>query len=208
MTRPKNADSEETWQKIVDAALEVMANDENDGIDVSLRDVATRAGVSLGTIHYYFATREALFEACLDGHYAGLDALVQELGGEVARSEPKPNRALLESCLRRIHRFALQQRPRLRLRAATNAARGFLHPERQMRVRGPYLDGFAALLEPRVDVDRESVRKVIQSMTYLVTQYVLLTDPELEQIVGARGDEGRQRVEDHLAEVTLRLLFK
>ena len=37
--------------------------------------------------------------------------------------------------------------------------------------------------------------------------YVLLCDAELEQIVGVGGDVGRQRAEDHVVRVGLRLIF-
>jgi hypothetical protein len=44
-------------------------------------------------------------------------------------------------------------------------------------------------------------------MSFVIMHYVLLCDAELEQIVGAGGEVGRQRVEDHVVRVGLRLIF-
>lgn len=76
MVRPKNEGSEETWNRIISAARQELTNDESGGIDVSIRQVALTSGASLGTIHYYFPTKESLLEACLDAYYVALCELV------------------------------------------------------------------------------------------------------------------------------------
>lgn len=208
MVRPKNADSEETWNRIIDAARQELISDAGGGIDVSVRQVALTAGVSLGTIHYYFPTKEALLEACLDAYYVALRELAGELAERVGRATRETARDELDDCLRRTYRFALSERPRLKLRAATNTQRGHLHPFRDEHVRGPYLDWFTPILARLVDVGAGEVRMAFQTMSFVVMHYVLLCDAELEQIVGVGGDAGRQRVEDHVVRVGLRLLFE
>ncbi|MDG6105721.1 TetR/AcrR family transcriptional regulator [Dactylosporangium aurantiacum] len=54
------ADAERNRQRVLEAAEEVLARD---GAAVSMRAVAERAGVGLGTIYRHFPTREALLQA-------------------------------------------------------------------------------------------------------------------------------------------------
>jgi len=208
MVRPKDADSEETWNRIIAAAKQELVDDEGGGIDVSLRQVALTAGTSLGTIHYYFPTKESLLEACLEAYYVALGELAVDLAERTGRGTRETGRDVLEECTRRIYRFALSERPRLKLRAATNTQRGRLHPFRDEHVRGPYLDWFTPIIERLADVDAGEVRMAIQTMSFVVMHYVLLCDAELEQIVGVGGDAGRRLVEDHVVRVGLRLILK
>lgn len=55
------------------------------GADASLRDIARRANVGLGTLYRHFPTREALFEALLR---ASLDELTQQAGELETSSSP------------------------------------------------------------------------------------------------------------------------
>jgi AcrR family transcriptional regulator len=208
MVRPKNADSEETWNRIIEAAKQELLSGENGGIDVSVRQVAQMAGVSLGTIHYYFPTKESLLEACLDEYYAALGALVGQLAERIGHGSRETAREVIASCLRQIYRFAFSERLRLKLRAATNMQRGHLHPVRDEHVRGPYLAWFAAIVAPLVDMPVGEIRMVIQTMSFVVMHYVLLCDAEVEQIVGVAGDAGRQLIEDHVVGAGMRLVFE
>ncbi len=66
------ADAEKNRSQILAVAREVVAEH---GADVSMRDIARRAGVGLATLLRHFPTREALFEALLCTH---LDALTRQ----------------------------------------------------------------------------------------------------------------------------------
>lgn len=205
--RPKNADKKETWDRIVAYAKLALEADETGQADLSLRQIAVSAGLSLGTIHYYFDTKEALLEACLDQYYESLGVLAAELAVEVGQARKETAKATLERCLRRIYRFALSERARLRLRARTNAVRGHLHPDRHVHVRGPLLDTFSAILAPLVGTDEQTIRLTFQSLTFVVMQYVLLADQELEQVTGLTGEAARQAIEDHIVVLAMRSLF-
>lgn len=75
------ADAEKNRSQILTVAHEVAAEH---GADISMRDLARRAGVGLATLLRHFPTREALFEALLCTH---LDALTQKAGElETSRS--------------------------------------------------------------------------------------------------------------------------
>lgn len=56
------ADAKRNYDLLLSTAREVI---KEDGVDASLRDIARRAGVGLGTLYRHFPTREALLEALL-----------------------------------------------------------------------------------------------------------------------------------------------
>src|SRR5271157_4923393 len=60
--RGQRSDARRNYASIVAAAQLVIAEQ---GTQASLRDVARRAGVGLGTLYRHFPTREALLEALL-----------------------------------------------------------------------------------------------------------------------------------------------
>ncbi|MDT0305402.1 TetR family transcriptional regulator [Streptomyces sp. DSM 44917] len=90
------ADARRNRQTLLDVARRVIAEQ---GTDVSLREVARRAGVGIGTLYRHFPSREALLEAALQ---EGLDALRAE--AEAALDAPDPARALSDW----LERFSLR----------------------------------------------------------------------------------------------------
>ena len=66
------ADAVKNYEQLLAVADVVLAED---GAGASLRDIARRAGVGLGTAQRHFATREALFEALLRN---GFDELTRK----------------------------------------------------------------------------------------------------------------------------------
>ena len=70
------ADARKNHGQLLAAAREVVAEQ---GADASLRDVARRAGVGLGTLYRHFPTREALLDTLLRASFDGLTARAAEL---------------------------------------------------------------------------------------------------------------------------------
>jgi AcrR family transcriptional regulator len=70
--RPLRRDAERNRQRILEAARELFAQE---GLDVTLDDVAHHAGVGVGTVYRRFANKEVL-----------IDALFEERIGEIARA--------------------------------------------------------------------------------------------------------------------------
>jgi AcrR family transcriptional regulator len=97
MARPKNADSQDTWNRIIAAARQEPTHDEGGGLDGSMRQVALISGVSLGTTHHYFPTKESLLEGCLDACYAALRELAGELAEGLSQGTRENARQLLFS---------------------------------------------------------------------------------------------------------------
>ncbi|ROO87080.1 TetR family transcriptional regulator [Actinocorallia herbida] len=88
------ADARRNRDALVEVARRVIAEE---GTDASLRDVARRAGVGIGTLYRHFPTREALLEAVVRD---GFDAL-RDLADRLLEEEPSP-RAALAVWLRRF----------------------------------------------------------------------------------------------------------
>ena len=61
---PQRADSEETRRQILDTALALFR--ERGFEDTTIRDIAGRAGLSLGAAYYYFKSKEAIVGAYYD----------------------------------------------------------------------------------------------------------------------------------------------
>ena len=70
------ADARKNYEQLLAAAGDVVTEQ---GADASLRDVARRAGVGLGTLYRHFPKREALLEALLRTSFDALTARADEL---------------------------------------------------------------------------------------------------------------------------------
>ncbi|MCD0449997.1 TetR/AcrR family transcriptional regulator [Actinocorallia sp. API 0066] len=84
--REPRADARRNRERLLSAAREVVAEQ---GAQASLRDVARRAGVGLGTLYRHFPNRDALLEALLG---AGFDRLTAR--ARVLLDAPDPGAAL------------------------------------------------------------------------------------------------------------------
>ena len=70
------ADARKNYDTLFEVARGVVTEH---GADASLRDVARRAGVGLGTLYRHFTTREALLEALVRASFDELTARAEEL---------------------------------------------------------------------------------------------------------------------------------
>lgn len=110
--------SEETHDRIVEAALRVLARDGY--VATSIKDIAAEAGVAPGLLHYYFHTKEDLVLAALGSACASLrpapnpgDPTGEVLGGiETFRRNLGEHRQL-RTVLAEMHGVALHN-PRIR----------------------------------------------------------------------------------------------
>lgn len=70
------ADARRNREELLAIARQVIAEQ---GTDASLRDIARRAGVGIGTLYRHFPTREALLAAVIAGGVARMTARAAEL---------------------------------------------------------------------------------------------------------------------------------
>ena len=80
--RPLRADAERNRQRILEAAAELFAQR---GLQVSLDEVAARAGVGVGTVYRRFSDRDALIDALLRASFEEFLAILDE-----AAANPDP----------------------------------------------------------------------------------------------------------------------
>jgi AcrR family transcriptional regulator len=74
---PKRADARRNYDRVLAAATAAFA--EHGADDVSLEEIARRAGVGIGTLYRHFPARQALLEAVYRDQVDGLDALAAKL---------------------------------------------------------------------------------------------------------------------------------
>ncbi len=202
MPRPKEADSAETYERILSATLRVL-EEQRDPKMPSLRTVAERAGVSLGTLHYYFATKDDLVEASLDGYYERLGELGSRLIDDVGRYE---GRELVERAVDQMFRFARQERGLLRLRVASTSKRGELHPTRQREFMGSMAEHAVEALRPHLQVAEGDARLAIHAMSALVARFALMSDSEMSLATGKSGAAAADAIADYVVRAGRRLV--
>jgi AcrR family transcriptional regulator len=88
-SRPMRADAQRNYDRLLSAAVAAFA--EHGADDVSLEEIARRAGVGIGTLYRHFPTRQALLEAVYRDQVEALRARADEL----ARSD-SPSDALAD----------------------------------------------------------------------------------------------------------------
>jgi AcrR family transcriptional regulator len=128
--RPRRADAERSVAAILDAALEGLAGDP----DVSMSEIARRAGVSRATAYVHFPTREALVTAVTERAIADVAAVL-------ATAEPASGGAA--DALRRVLVAAWRELDRFHALVAINA---HLPREEFHRLHVPVLTHLAPLI--------------------------------------------------------------
>lgn len=77
--RPMRADARRNYARLLEAASGAFV--EHGADDVSLEEIARRAGVGIGTLYRHFPTRQALLEAVYTDQVESLSARANELLG-------------------------------------------------------------------------------------------------------------------------------
>jgi AcrR family transcriptional regulator len=94
------ADARKNYDHLLAVARAVVTDQ---GAEASLRDVARRAGVGLGTLYRHFPTREALLEALLRASFDELAAQAAEL--ETSSSPEDALVSWLRGCVACAHEY-------------------------------------------------------------------------------------------------------
>ena len=129
--KPRRADAERSVSAILDAALEGLASDP----DVSMAEIARRAGVSRATTYVHFPTREVLVAAVTE-------RAIADVAVALATAEPASGSAT--DALRRVLAVAWRELDRFHALVAINA---HLPHEEFHRLHVPVLTHLAPLIE-------------------------------------------------------------
>lgn len=187
--RPKNADPAATQEAILSAALSIIS--ESGPSALSLRGVARNAGLSTGTVSYYFSSLDALCEACLDGHYDRMTTLAQRHMQRLAETKPAEVAA---DAARELYRFAIAERPILLLQLSRLAEHGGHTDRRRDNHHRNMMRTVAAAVGT-------STWLKVQSLVFAATRYVCLSEEDLLLYTGASSlSEAHDQIEQHLVD--------
>lgn len=204
MTRPKNADPEQTQRRILTTAIELFGA-QGSG-DTSIRAIAASAGVTLATVHHYFGSKEALFERCIDAAYSVFNGLQAELTAVLAEGDPAiPN--IIDRVVRCAFRFAARhaETGRFLLRVTVFEPNG-PHRQRMAQAQRDYLDMTSQVFGGLMGVDPRSLRVPMQGMMFLLTRMAVITTAELE-VIGTNVADTRKELEDYVSKVAVASLL-
>ncbi|MEM9074419.1 MAG: TetR/AcrR family transcriptional regulator [Myxococcota bacterium] len=203
MARPRDADSAKTYERIVAAALEeVRASTPRNAI--SMRKVAERAELSLGTIQYYFERKEDLLEACLNGFYERLGQVAVRVIQETASGSVPAGRPTTENAVRTFYRFVCEEHALIELRLVTNAMRGELHPQRQPDFLGDIIGEAARAAAKHVQVDELDTRMATQAISSTLVRFALMSESERRFLTGK--DTSDEEFEELVIRMACRLV--
>ncbi|MAQ18483.1 MAG: hypothetical protein CMN30_27250 [Sandaracinus sp.] len=158
----------DTHDKILEAAQQLV--EEQGRHSLSFRKVAERAGVSVGSVQYYFSAMEQLVDALTDPWHEGLDRILRETMVALPAAEDRQE-LLVEMCLR-IHRLAVEHRELLLTRHLDTLQRGeLLARRRQPAFRA--LEQGAKMAAALVGGDPERWRLTMMGIEHLLVGFAL-----------------------------------
>lgn len=161
--RPLRADAQRNREKLLHAAMAAFAEE---GEDVALETIASRAGVGIGTFYRHFPSRDALIVAAYQHEVDSLCAAAADL-----LSSRPADEALSAWAERFADYIATKRSMGEALRTAVcSAADSSVFAETRERVLGAlrrFLEAGAADGTLRADVDPEDVMRIVNASWYL-----------------------------------------
>jgi len=163
--RKPRADGQRNRERLMEAAKGAFADI---GADVSLEEIARRAGVGIGTLYRHFPTREALFEAVYRREVDHLADLAQQLKAD----DVAPTEALRRWLRSNVEFVATKKGMSAALALAVNkssdlSAYSFA---RLTEAVGALLERAVAAGEIRADISPEDVLRALVGMCYMHDQ--------------------------------------
>jgi AcrR family transcriptional regulator len=202
MARPKDADPKETRERVLRCACDLLS--EADGT-FSLRAVARKAEVSIGTLQYHFVDKQSLVDACIDTVYLTFNELaptfVSQLGTSTDTGE------FVGNAVRFGFTYARQNQPFIRILEASIVQNGGLDMARNKATQQPFLENISSLLGNLLPVGEQEIRLRLNSIILLIGRYSIMEESALLDIF--TPEEGKSVIgtaEDHLVSLAKILL--
>ena len=186
-------------QRILEAALAAVRA--TGPSVVSMRQIAERAGVAVGTVTYHFPDKQDLLEECLDELYASLDSLWDGVPGKMAVGGP--NRSLATHFLNGLFDTLRGQRNLLRLRVLLAMDRGHVPRKRLIDHLVRYVDE----VEEVFDIPRRQLALRFHAVYVMYVRHCAMHLEEWQDLTGETNPEAATNLmRDHLLDVALGVL--
>lgn len=202
MARPKDADPKETRRRILQCACDLLSDTTE---TFSLRAVARKAEVSVGTLQYHFADKRVLMDACIDTVYETFSQLVptfiSELGVTTDANE------LISKAVRFGFAYSRKNRPFIRVLEASIVENGGLDLARHSATQQPFIENVSRLLATSSELSSQEIRLRMNSLVLLIGRYAILEESAMAALF--TPEEGKTilgTVEEHLVSMALCLL--
>jgi len=206
MSRPVNADPVATKRRLREAASQLFAESGPDG--ASVRKIAAKAGVSLGTVGLYFGNKQGLYEACIEAMYDELETLRSAFEGALER-EVSPH-VLADRLVRAGFRILRRRQLAVRLFMRTVVAQGEAEAQIRERRQRPLLDQLSADVAGYLGASPQAIRLPLQTLMASMGRYALSSERELRLMTGldaeVDAETALEAVEDHLVRAAALLL--
>ncbi len=163
----------DTHDKILEAARALV--EEQGRSSLSFRKVAERAGVSVGSVQYYFSAMEQLLDALTDPWHDGLNRILQSAMADLPAADDRQTR-LVEMCIE-IHRLAVTHRELLLTRRLDTLQRGGL-VERRWEPARQWIANGAKLAAKLVGGDEVRWQLTMTAIEHLLVGFALTTRAE------------------------------
>ena len=200
MGRRASNDSAETFDRIVATATRILS--ESGASQLTLRRVASETGLRLGTVQYYFASKDALVERVLSEHSAALQERLDVV--RAALTAGADLEEVLVAGVRALYRQRGDERETYRLRVLWSVASEGQSGQGLVLLRE--MQQTARLLQEHGIGELES-RFLVHSISVLLTRYAIHPEAELRTLLGvAEGFGVHEAVEEHLAAATRALV--
>lgn len=186
MLRPPSMSEPDTYDQILDAARALVR--EEGRPQLSIRKVARKAGVSVGSVQYYFQNLDALLDAVTDPWHTGLSSIVKRCAMEIPQSDDREER-LLSMCLE-IYDLAVECRELVRTRRIDTIERGELAPRRAESAQF-WMDAGAKIAAAEVGGDEVDWRLLMQGVEHLVIGFASANPDSIAE--WTEGDPERVR---------------
>jgi AcrR family transcriptional regulator len=193
------ADGAATRRRILRAATQLFAT--HGPAKASMRHIARESGVTQGTVHHYFGSKDGLYQACVDGMYRELMGLVAQLGDHL-RTSDSLGRAVKEAVtvglrFAQAHKASVRLMNRHILLAGEGASR-----QRTDALFGAIGAASEALAEAS-SLPSKELRLSLYGLTFMLVR-LSVADPQ--EVANVAPGTDRRALEDHLGELALRML--
>ena len=203
---PPSSPSPPTKERLLSIALTLLREK---GVGaLTIRNIASRAGVSVSVVHHHYINKQGLLDACKMHFYQNLGTVITAALPEVLG---KPVDVILDHMLRILWAHARDNTMVLRLLASEVLASGQLIDGVNQASDRPFMALAISHLAPIVGLQQHVLRVRLQAVFVLVSRFAISSDSELRSVLGTQpentADDTEATIQNHLVEMAKLLLI-